>query len=331
MSQTAEAVQTQPTAPPVPVVLPIPAPATGSPAAAATTQPAQTQPRAEAVWVDPQRVAYFAGEPGAVSEGQDAAGSSEPASAAAPPAQAAAQTQPPAAESSQPTAVLTESVVEQRVQAALTAARGRWDRDQAAAQERLVRDAAEQTVNQERAKQRVLWQKWKAEGDAEAGRELLDTYGATVLEPEITATTMAPHLEEARRTAQAQLWEQHAASFGVAPDDAEVRAATDFKSLNTALLRRAADEGAVAAAWENPHIQARHQRALEEAVRAAKEAAFNNGQATVLAGAQGPELVSAGGGRLPTAEEIARHYMNNPDDPAAQNAYREVRRQWGYR
>ena len=160
--------------------------------------------------------------------------------------------------------------------------------------------------NREDAALHGNWRRWQ-QGDPDAGREALEQIGRR-LEAESARAAAAPAIEAARQQAeqraQAAIWGQHASSFGVAPDDKEVRAAADFKALNAQLLRKAKDQAVLDAAWENPAVQRRVQR----------------------------EIAKATGTDTDAAETaVERRFMEHPDDPAALEAHRQLRRRRGLR
>lgn len=160
------------------------------------------------------------------------------------------------------------------------------------------------------------------QGDAQAELELLDLTKQE-LSTSYGQRAVADQLKQAEDQAKARIWQAHAASFGLDPDDEEVaeavRAAADFKALNTTVLKLAKDPDTLEAMWLHPAIQKRYQAALDKAVKEAKSAGFTGGQASMGATAPRPDLggSSGSGGSLEDELAVARRLQANPHDAEA--------------
>ena len=217
---------------------------------------------------------------------------------------------------------------ESRFQKGLTKAQRDWERKREQRDADRQAEAEKQAKAQERARARALWKKWRDEKDADAGTELIDLLGAP-LEQEVSEEAYADKLEAARTETRKRIWEQHARSFGLDPEDEEVvevlAEAKDFKALNVALLGLAKDAEAVDRMWAHPEIQKRHKAALETT----RAAATINGQASVIGDKKVDISSGSGSGRPQTPDEVIADYAQTwarGQRPSAEltEAYRKV-------
>lgn len=187
----------------------------------------------------------------------------------------------------------------------------------AADRTRLEGEAQQAAARQKEA----LYQRAQA-GDAQAELELLDLTKRE-LGSAYGQRAVAEQLKQAEDAARSRIWQQHAASFGLDPDDDEVaqavKDAADFRALNKTVLSLAKDGDAIDAMWGHPAIQQRHQAALAKATEDARKASFVNGQASMGATAPRPDLAAGGGAGAPPDDEmsIARRLAANPHDAEA--------------